>query len=839
MQSGDVLAQRIAIEGKDDVKAALKDLGETAKKSFQDAENASEASNSNLLKFSNIIAGIRDTAEKAHHSFEPLVEKFSELRESTTRFGEALSNIGERVFPNFREAITIGAAAGVAGLTEFVVSGAKAAKELGDISSVLGLSVDKFQALRGAASAAGIEANQFTSMMSKFASQVVATANTQLSDFGALAKAVSGDVSTMGVDVLRGTQKTAEGAASIVIRGNRQMGAAAGQSITQLDSRITKSISDGSELGKRIADNAKVLMAVYKAAGVDIHKSLTQVIQDLTNVLAKNDATGKSMRDTFAKIGGTGLIPAATAYEAIDRYTLSWQQNLGRIAGLWKVNDMGLPEIKTLEEAFGDVADKVKVMDKTMALSLIRQNFGRDATKLFDILKKGSEGIKDLGEEFTKLGIGIKPEETEAGSKLVEQMERLETSVSNLRTAFAVGLAPVIGPILEELTRAVGENYSRIRSWAEEISKRAAPGLRELAEYIAHGSEGLQVHEQWVRSVISAWEGFSQAGKFVVTAFGAILSAANGVAATINYIFGTEFSGASILAILAIGKITGTFTLLQASVDLVLGAVGYLATGFASLMTFAAEAGIIRAAVSGIRIAFMAVGSFLYEFFGIASISRLFAPILIAIGPAGWIILAIGVIVAALYYWKGSWKGVLDAMGEGLDWLGEKLHGFWDLIKEVAASFGKLIGVGQDVQSQVAPQAAAGLAGGGWVHGRGGTDTVPIWATAGEFMMRTAAVAKYGIGFMRAVNTLSLPRAGYAMGGSILPPPSYPRFAEGGVIPNFSEAAQQRGSHFTLAIEGREFNNLFAPEDTANSLITFARSKEVTRTGKMPPWKVG
>lgn len=55
-------------------------------------------------------------------------------------------------------------------------------------------------------------------------------------------------------------------------------------------------------------------------------------------------------------------------------------------------------------------------------------------------------------------------------------------------------------------------------------------------------------------------------------------------------------------------------------------------------------------------------------------------------------------------------------------------------------------------------------AGGGRIVGPGGptSDEVPIWASDGEFMMRAAAVNKYGLGFMDAVNA-----GRFAAGGSV------------------------------------------------------------------------
>lgn len=61
----------------------------------------------------------------------------------------------------------------------------------------------------------------------------------------------------------------------------------------------------------------------------------------------------------------------------------------------------------------------------------------------------------------------------------------------------------------------------------------------------------------------------------------------------------------------------------------------------------------------------------------------------------------------------------------------------------------------------------SGFASGGRIYGRAGIDTNLISATAGEFMMRVRAVRKYGLGFMRAVNSGRFELPGFDVGGLI------------------------------------------------------------------------
>lgn len=72
------------------------------------------------------------------------------------------------------------------------------------------------------------------------------------------------------------------------------------------------------------------------------------------------------------------------------------------------------------------------------------------------------------------------------------------------------------------------------------------------------------------------------------------------------------------------------------------------------------------------------------------------------------------------------------------------------------------------------------LATGGSVHGPGGIDNVPAWLTAGEFVMRKAAVNRFGAGFMSRINNMDIDGAIKALsiraGAGV--------FSKGGVVTN-------------------------------------------------------
>ncbi len=135
------------------------------------------------------------------------------------------------------------------------------------------------------------------------------------------------------------------------------------------------------------------------------------------------------------------------------------------------------------------------------------------------------------------------------------------------------------------------------------------------------------------------------------------------------------------------------------------------------------------------------------------------------------------------------------------------------------------------------------FSGGGHVRGPGTStsDSIPAWLSRNEFVIKAAAVRKYGLAAMTAINSMRLPVGGirgFAIGGLV------DGFtATGGAAPSLSgvvEAAPApAGRPFSLTIGGETFSGLLAPEDVAEKMISFATTRQIRSTGQMPSWFEG
>ena len=121
---------------------------------------------------------------------------------------------------------------------------------------------------------------------------------------------------------------------------------------------------------------------------------------------------------------------------------------------------------------------------------------------------------------------------------------------------------------------------------------------------------------------------------------------------------------------------------------------------------------------------------------------------------------------------QAMWDTITGAFSSGVN----AIIGFLTRVRDFAISVWTAIaGAARGAASAQESAAAAGATGfarGGPIHGPGTatSDSVPIWASAGEFMVRAAAVRKYGVSIFHALNAMRLPKGafrGFSQGGLI------------------------------------------------------------------------
>lgn len=160
-------------------------------------------------------------------------------------------------------------------------------------------------------------------------------------------------------------------------------------------------------------------------------------------------------------------------------------------------------------------------------------------------------------------------------------------------------------------------------------------------------------------------------------------------------------------------------------------------------------------------------------------------------------------------------EGKVDSVIKMLERIKQAATDAWNAIKGMFGA-GEGGGGGGGV-----PAAAGGYIVG---PGTGTSDSIHARLSTGEFVMRAAAVERWGVPFMYALNSLTMPR-----------------FATGGLVPRMNVATPTPSISgqrtLTLNIEGRSFQGLQVPERVAQSLERFSVHSQIASTGRKQSWR--
>jgi hypothetical protein len=123
-----------------------------------------------------------------------------------------------------------------------------------------------------------------------------------------------------------------------------------------------------------------------------------------------------------------------------------------------------------------------------------------------------------------------------------------------------------------------------------------------------------------------------------------------------------------------------------------------------------------------------------------------------------------------------------------------------------------------------------GNAAGGMIFGAGTktSDSILRRLSRGEFVIRASAVDKYGADFFHRLNRMMVPNIpGLASGGPVTP-------VLASTVKSMSTGAKPMRP-ITVNIDSQPFM-MMAPEETAQSLLTFSRKRQVRSAGRKPTW---
>lgn len=644
---------------------------------------------------------------------------------------------------------------------------------------------------------------------------------------------------------------------------------------------VDKSISDldrlanaGERAFNKLGEAAKSAGGDVGSAGDQIDKSVGDISKRLENIHASASNVGSALGGLitgFVKFGA-GVTTAFTgAQAAISGFVLGVSKLTAAARGATVNSNEFFREQRKLtqqnlraEQASIQYASSLRKLRNDLSSSRITyaqysdavQRLKEDFREQQRVQEETAAVQNEMVKQQEKLRTASQQRDAQLrleialGQEAAQSLIRLGAATERVQFAFRDAFSPAFATLFDAIGEQIERNMPAIQAFADRLGTA-------FSKFIDDNKDKLPALFEALMQTISALGDVIV--NVIVPAFQMLQSTAGSVATIINTLFGTDITGGAVLAALAVAKVTNAFGLLLSAVRLVtssIGLVGAVFGGWGILIAGLVIASAVAVAAiiahwdeikAGIGAAIDAVTATWQEFVDSAS--------------SNTNALVQGVVDAwqrLVDFFSGLWETIVQFFVDAGSLIAETMQqaakAVEDSFKAIAAPVQAVLeGIISTAKQAVALISQAmggggggeGFAGGGHIRGRGtGTsDSIPIWASNGEFMMRAAAVRKYGLGLMYAINNLSLDTKtlggmmqGFKLGGlisSISPP--MPRMALGGAVMSGGPDTHQRP--IELILGEKRISGLSASSEALNELQRFSVMNRVRSTGRKPSWK--
>jgi hypothetical protein len=558
MADRDSIITRIALEGAEDIKKALADVGSAAESAFKQIQDAAQAPVA-LGGISNFASTIRGGFESARASFAPIAGAFNELRQAGNDFGRGLQEVGDRVFPHFREVAALATGFAIDRMVELTKAAAEYAHQIETSANITGTTVQQFQGLALIAGKAGVDIDSMTTAFSRLNRSLGQGADKSEQVLADLGKDLIGNLTASGTAVLNGLGDQSKTARS-------------------------KLIGDIQEISTAVLPVAQRLRAVL-IDKFQIDPALAPSIQQLQQQLTQAAGSSAKVREQLLQLGA--VTPAKTLGEAFDRLKESTSDLSVRLKSLGiDAFDPATGKARPLVQVLGDLVDWYeRTGNASERARVLFELFGRQSLGVAKILAQGRAAVQGATADLEKLGIGLSLEDTEAGSKLVGSFNTLRFAILNTRTAFVGAFSPALSTLLEGFVQVIGRNKAGIVEFGQSISAQALPAVRDLVAAM-NGASRDSLQTDFGKGIVDAFGQIRTAATFTFSAlragFTLFATALAPVTAAINGVFGENFNKETVAALVLVLRMVGGFALVTEAINVAKKAAGLLFALFRS-----------------------------------------------------------------------------------------------------------------------------------------------------------------------------------------------------------------------------------------------------------------
>lgn len=795
--AGRTITQRIALDGGQTVKTELEAIGKAAQDAFNRLKGAGTV-NASLARLGTSIDGIAKRLAAVRIAAQGVGNSFNQfgasVRTSAVRFG----------------LLSAGVATALGGLAALTKSAGEAQEALQNTADTLGTTVEKWQSFADAAELSGIASGVTEkSLMTMIAA--MNSANQATGEFGTAAKKLAQDLAAG-----RLTQ-TQYGAEMLKIRAASQ-----------------ESTNVFKELGVSIANSSGKLrdpIAVFKGLA-DVFARMPNGA-DKASYAMKLFGTENAKLVTFASRGTKGIDQLSVAAKrlspaldkdargALDRARVAFTV-LGKSAESTsnRILSIFAPDVARVVEAYTEIV--VRSRDAWISYATALESKVRPVIDDLVALLEGRDAD-------VKNGFILK-----ARDAVLQFAADVQGAVRTIVIPAFMALLGVLDTVAQAINKIFGTEFTggQIAIAAVVLKLLGLFGLFANAVRLAANVVFLLVTNLRLLQNTAAVlvRGIVLLGTTLISTFGAVPVAIAAIGFAIGYLV--------VSIVQKLGGVTGIIDIVKTAFASLAAAISGAASGIATFFgnAYTNLTAQTAAFVQGVIAWFMQIPQ------TIAIILELIT----AGVTAGWQ----GLVTLT----QSTVDSIIGIFKTGIDSIFGFFSDLYDNVKSIISSI--LVGVsavGNAVSSAMSSAgsgaAPSGLASGGAINGPGSgtSDSILIRASNGEFMQRAAAVKKYGLRFMDALNRglipvqrvremmsgISFEGLGRALGTGFMPQLN---MRDGGLAMTAAPAGNGGGGRpVVLNLDGQSYPLSGSP-DVVGALERYATGKVLRSAGRKPQW---
>lgn len=583
---------------------------------------------------------------------------------------------------------------------------------------------------------------------------------------------------------------------------------------------------------KNAADNADQVGKSAESLGLSVKS-----FQSLEFAANQANISSEDFGNGFAKLSkliGDGLAGDKTAIKKLKDLGIAYKDASGKLV---------VP--KTNQEAFLRFADTIAgIEDPAKRAAVAGELLGKSYAKWIPLLSGGREAIKAVQDQFNKSGLGFTDDEAKKADAFGDALDFVFKTFGRLRDKAFLKFAEPLTKAFEVASNYIIANADKILTKVQEVADYIGPLFLDIVNAIFGNDQAVQ--NSWI---LKLRDGIIQFGKdayeavfnVVIPAFNSIIAVADKAAGYINSIFGTEISGKALLIGATVLSVSGVFGTLAAALGVVSAAFGVLSAIIGPVIVGLAGAlGLPALVVAGILAAIAGAAVLIYAYWDdIVAYAGQAWELIKAGASIAWDAI-VGIISAAVdgipALWDAVVAGVKAAWSGASDFILGTIGNIKSAIQSVISFISNAISKAKELASAVASGGGSKreFASGGYVSGPGSgtSDSIPARLSNGEFVIRAAAVRRYGASLFAALN------------GMRLGPNALGRFAMGGLVgfpsvPMAGLPAMAGGptSTLNLVLDGQTYGGLSGPADTIKSLAQAVKARRIRSTGRPSPYE--